>query len=136
MHPASGGEADLEWHEWCDGCAPAGAATFPLELTSFVGRRTELSEVKRLQSTARLVTLTGVGGVGKTRLALRAAAGARREFPDGVWLVELGDLRDGSLVADVVGRRSLGVRDQSGRPVRGILGEFLAAGAAAGARQL
>ena len=65
----------------------------PLELTSFVGRRSELSELKRLQSASRLVTLTGIGGVGKTRLALRAATETRREFPDGVWLVELGELR-------------------------------------------
>jgi non-specific serine/threonine protein kinase len=96
----------------------------PLELTSFVGRRTELSEVKRLQSASRLVTLTGIGGVGKTRLALRAATEARREFPDGVWLVELGELRDGSLLVDVVAA-SLGVRDESGRPLREILVEFL-----------
>lgn len=59
----------------------------PLELTSFVGRRTEL---------------TGIGGVGKTRLALHAATEAAREFTDGAWLVELDEVRDGSLVVDVV----------------------------------
>jgi non-specific serine/threonine protein kinase len=96
----------------------------PLELTSFVGRRTDLSEVKSLQSTSRLVTLTGIGGVGKTRLALRAATEARRDFPDGVWLVELGELRDGSLLVDVIAE-SLGVRDESGRPLSEVLVEFL-----------
>jgi predicted ATPase len=96
----------------------------PLELTSFVGRRGELSEVNSLLSVSRLVTLTGIGGVGKTRLALRAATEARRTFPDGVWLVELGDLCDGSLLVDVVAE-SLGVRDESGQPVREVLVDFL-----------
>src|SRR5262250_2724599 len=54
------------------------AGNLPAELTSFVGRRGELAEVRRLLAGSRLVTLTRVGGVGKTRLALRAAAGLRR----------------------------------------------------------
>ncbi|WP_460338177.1 ATP-binding protein [Actinoallomurus acanthiterrae] len=58
-------------------------------MTSFIGRERELAEVKRLLGAGRLVTLTGVGGVGKTRLALSAATDARRAFPDGVWLVDL-----------------------------------------------
>jgi hypothetical protein len=65
-----------------------GAGNLPAELTSFVGRRGELAEVRRLLAGSRLVTLTGVGGVGKTRLAVRAAAGLRRAFRDGVWLVQ------------------------------------------------
>ncbi|HEY6647957.1 MAG TPA: protein kinase [Mycobacterium sp.] len=96
----------------------------PLELTSFVGRRTELSAVAHMLSSSRLLTLTGVGGVGKTRLALRAATEARRDFPDGVWLVELGDLHDGSLLVDVVAA-SLGVRDESARPLQDVLVDFL-----------
>lgn len=96
----------------------------PLELTSFVGRSTELAEVKNLLKSSRLVTLAGIGGVGKTRLALRAATGSGREFPDGVWLVELSDLHDGSLLVDVVAT-SLGVRDESARPLRDVLGDFL-----------
>ena len=75
-------------------------------------------------SSSRLLTLTGIGGVGKTRLAIRAATEARRDFPDGVWLVELGDLHDGSLLADVVAA-SLGVRDESGRPLQDVLVDFL-----------
>jgi len=66
----------------------------PLELTSFVGRRTELADAKRLLGTHRLVTVTGIGGVGKTRLALRAAADVAHTFTGGVRLVELGDVHD------------------------------------------
>ncbi|WP_410639111.1 ATP-binding protein [Amycolatopsis sp. lyj-346] len=78
------------------------AGNLPAELTSFVGRRHELGEAKRLLSAARLVTLTGSGGVGKTRLALRTAADVRRAFPDGVWLVELADVGDPHLVPNTV----------------------------------
>ncbi|MFC8520176.1 ATP-binding protein [Streptomyces sp. NPDC057257] len=66
----------------------------PAALTSFVGRRQELAEIGRLLETARLVTLTGAGGVGKTRLALEAAALSTGGFPDGVWLVDLAPLRE------------------------------------------
>ncbi len=96
----------------------------PLELTSFVGRRSELSEVKKALSATRLVTLTGIGGVGKTRLALRTAGEAGTDFRDGVWLVELGELRDESMLVDVV-TATLGVRDQSARPSPEVLIEFL-----------
>ncbi|MGW6379389.1 ATP-binding protein [Rhodococcus sp. NPDC055112] len=78
------------------------AGNLPLELNSFVGRRRETAESRRLLSSSRLVTLTGIGGVGKTRLALRVAADSRRDFEDGVWLVELGDLRDPTLLAGMV----------------------------------
>ena len=84
------------------------------ELTEFVGRRAELAQVRDALAGARLVTLTGPGGIGKTRLALRAAAGAGRAFRDGVWLAELTGLRDpGLLVAEVA--RSLGLSDKSAR---------------------
>ena len=96
----------------------------PLELTSFVGRRAELSKTKDLLSSSRLVMLTGTGGVGKTRLALRVANESRHSFSDGAWLVELGELRDGSLLVNVVAA-SLGVRDQSGSPLRDVLIEYL-----------
>jgi predicted ATPase len=96
----------------------------PLELTSFVGRSGELSAVKNLLAASRLVTLTGIGGVGKSRLALRVAFEARRDFADGVWLVELGELRDGSLLVDVVAA-ALGLRDHSPTPLRDVLMEFL-----------
>jgi len=84
------------------------------ELTEFVGRRAELALVRQALGTARLVTLTGPGGIGKTRLAVRAACGARRAFDDGVWLAELGRLRDPALLVPEVAR-SLGLADQSAR---------------------
>ena len=96
----------------------------PLELTSFVDRRTELAQATNLLSTSRLVTLTGIGGVGKTRLALRAAAKAQRNFSDGVTLVELAELLDDSLFSGVVAA-ALGLRDQSARPSHEVLVEFL-----------
>ncbi|WP_067488296.1 ATP-binding protein [Actinomadura hibisca] len=74
----------------------------PAETTSFVGRREELAEIGRCLSRARLVTLQGPGGVGKTRLALRAATDLRRRFPDGVWLVELSALCAPELLARTV----------------------------------
>ena len=97
----------------------------PLELTSFVDRRTELTEAKNLLSTSRLVTLTGIGGVGKTRLAVRVATTLQPDFPDGVALVELSELRDESLLAGVVAG-ALGLRDQSARPVHEVLVDVLA----------
>jgi len=77
----------------------AAVGNIPLELSSFVGRRRESGEVKRLIADSRLVTLTGVGGVGKTRLSLRVAADVRRAFHDGTWLVDLAELRDPDLLA-------------------------------------
>ncbi|PBC35666.1 protein kinase [Rhodococcus sp. ACS1] len=97
----------------------------PLELTSFVGRRHELTEARNLLSISRLVTLTGIGGVGKTRLALRVAADVRRGFGDGVRWVELGELQDGSLVVDMVAA-ALGMRDRSGRRLDDVVAQFLA----------
>jgi hypothetical protein len=78
------------------------AGNLPAPLTSFVGRRREIAEIRRLLGTGRLVTLTGVGGVGKTRLALGVAEASRKAFPDGAWLVDLGAVRDPSAVAFAV----------------------------------
>ncbi|MBY8856819.1 protein kinase [Nocardia sp. CA2R105] len=100
------------------------SGTLPLELTSFVDRRTEVTEVKNLLASFRLVTLTGIGGAGKTRLALRVAAGAQRDVADGVWLVSLGELRDGALLPAVIAAAvRLGLREQ---PVLEALIEYLA----------
>ncbi|MES4908413.1 MULTISPECIES: LuxR C-terminal-related transcriptional regulator [unclassified Streptomyces] len=89
-----------------------------------MGRRHETAEVKRLLSASRLVTLTGVGGVGKTRLALRVAEDARRAFPDGVWLVELASLADPGLLAQSV-NEALELRDHSSRPAAEALVDHL-----------
>jgi predicted ATPase/DNA-binding NarL/FixJ family response regulator len=97
----------------------------PLELSSFVGREKELSEVKRVLEDTRLLTLTGSGGCGKTRLALEAAAGVLAEgFEDGVWLVELAPLADPSLVAQAVAF-TIKVREQPGRSLTETLSEHL-----------
>ena len=92
--------------------ATATRGNLPSELTSFIGRRRQLQEVKAALTGARIVTLVGPGGVGKTRLALRAAIDLRRGVADGVWLVELDGLRDSELVTKAV-MTSLGLRDQS-----------------------
>jgi predicted ATPase len=101
------------------------AGNLPGEITSFVGRRREIAQALRLVRVARLLTLTGVAGVGKTRLALRVAAQDRGAFPDGVWLVELATLTDDNLLpqtlADV-----LGIRDQLHAPSADMLADHLA----------
>ena len=95
--------------------AGAGRGALPAELTSFVGRRHELRETRRLLASSRILTLTGVGGVGKTRLALRMAAEVRRTFPDGVWFVELASLHDPQLVPHTVAN-TLELRQVSADP--------------------
>ncbi|MEU4837737.1 protein kinase [Nocardia testacea] len=106
---------------------PVGAdrtGNIPLELTSLVNRRAEVMEVKNLLANSRLVTLTGTGGVGKTRLALRVASQVRRDFPDGVWLVDLTDVSDRAILVDVVAD-AVGLRDETGRPLLDVLVEYL-----------
>ncbi|MFE5703483.1 protein kinase [Rhodococcus koreensis] len=106
--------------------AHGATGSLPLEMTSFVGRRHELTEAKNLLAGSRLVTLTGIGGVGKTRLAMRIASSVQREYADGVRLVELGELRDGSSLVDAIAG-AVGVRDHSARQLREVLVEHLAA---------
>jgi predicted ATPase/DNA-binding CsgD family transcriptional regulator len=79
-------------------------------MTSFIGRRQELADLRRALSSYRLVTLTGVGGVGKTRLALRMAETVRRAFRDGVWFVDFSAVADPSLLIPTI-RTALGLRD-------------------------
>jgi predicted ATPase/DNA-binding SARP family transcriptional activator/DNA-binding CsgD family transcriptional regulator len=88
----------------------------PLARTSFVGRERERLVVKRLLAMTKLLTLTGAGGCGKTRLALEVARDLLGAYPDGVWLVELAPLSDPSLVEQAVAS-TLGVREQPGRPL-------------------
>ena len=65
------------------------SSNLPIQLTSFVGRERDIAEIERLLATTRLLTLTGAGGVGKTRLALQVASQVLDQFLDGVWLVEV-----------------------------------------------
>ncbi|MBV9897857.1 MAG: hypothetical protein JO020_27180 [Chloroflexi bacterium] len=83
----------------------------PTELTSFVRRQRESAELRKKLSAARLVTLVGPGGVGKTRVAIRAAV-LQRSFVNGVWLVEPADVRDGALAGLAV-LDALDLRDQA-----------------------
>jgi non-specific serine/threonine protein kinase len=96
-----------------------------VEPTSFVGRRHELDEVKRLLTTTRLLTLTGSGGVGKTRLATSAAAAVARGFPDGVWFAPLAPVHDPLLVPQAV-FVALGAEDRSSDWSLVTLTDFLA----------
>lgn len=96
----------------------------PAEMTTFVGRGRQLAQAQRLLETTRLVTLTGVGGVGKTRLALRMAAQVPGMFRDGVWLADLAPLADPDLLDRTVAE-TLGIRDHSARPGVDILVERL-----------
>src|SRR5690348_4838511 len=78
---------------------PGRGIGIPADLTALVGRRSEVTQVRRLLAAGRLVTLSGVGGVGKTRLALQVAAALARAHPDGVHLVELAALHDEGFLA-------------------------------------
>jgi predicted ATPase/DNA-binding CsgD family transcriptional regulator len=101
--------------------ASHGGGNLPAEVTSFVGRRRELADVKRALSKSRLVTLTGVGGVGKTRVAERVARDRGRAYPHGVWLVELGEVADPALLTETL-LTELGLRGQpSGDVLRGLI---------------
>jgi predicted ATPase len=88
----------------------------PVQSTTFVGRTAEVNEVVELVRAHRLVTLTGVGGVGKTRLALQVAAALTGEFPDGVWLVQLAPVADPGAVPDAVAT-ALGVTTPAGTSI-------------------
>jgi predicted ATPase/DNA-binding CsgD family transcriptional regulator len=88
----------------------------PAEFSSFVGRSGEVAELAELLRSARAVTLCGAGGIGKTRLALRLLAAVADEFPDGVWFIDLGEMRQPELVAVVVAS-VVGVDEEPGRPL-------------------
>ena len=96
----------------------------PLELSSFVGRQEEVAEVGRLLEGNRLLTLTGPGGCGKTRLALAVAGDAAGLFGDGVWLAELASLVDPAFVPRAVAS-ALGTRGRPGRPLAETLAEHI-----------
>ena len=96
----------------------------PVQLTSFIGREQEVAEGRRLLEAARLVTLTGPGGTGKTRLSLQIAAEASDGFADGTFFVPLAPVNDADLVPSAV-MQSLGLHDSSGKPPMELLLEYL-----------
>lgn len=98
----------------------------PVPLSSFIGREREIAEVKRLLATSRLVTLTGPGGCGKTRLAIQVAGALVESVDDGVWFIDLAPLADPALVAQQVAA-VLGVREQPDEPILDTLVDALRA---------
>jgi transcriptional regulator with XRE-family HTH domain len=99
-------------------------ARLPLPVTSFVGRDHDLHEVSSLLETSRLVTITGTGGIGKTRLALELARRLAAEIADGVAVVDLSPLADGRLVPYTVAS-AVGVRERPGQPLHTTLVDAL-----------
>ncbi len=100
------------------------AHNLPLQLSSFVGRKKEIAEVETLLRETSLLTLTGSGGCGKSRLAMQVAAELSDDFREGVWVVELAPLSDPSLVVQTVGS-ALKVREQPGQPIQQTLIDYL-----------
>ena len=96
----------------------------PTQLTTFVGRERELAEASALLLGTRLLSLTGPGGTGKTRLSLQVAAEAAERFPDGVWFVALDAVRDPTLVVPTMAR-TVGIADSS-RPAIDVLADQVA----------
>ena len=102
----------------------ARVTNLPIPISSFVGRSRELSKIKQLLSNARLVTLTGAGGSGKTRLAIHAATDLIDAFKDGVWWVELAPLTEPSFVTSAVAK-ALGIDGRSDQPLTETLKQYL-----------
>lgn len=88
----------------------------PPQATSFIGRARELADAKTLLEGTRLLTLLGMGGLGKTRLSLQIAADVLEKYPDGVWFVDLAPIRDPSLVPNATAQ-ALGIREEAGNPL-------------------
>ena len=106
----------LEHDEPGPSCPLSQRHNLPAQLNSFIGREREIAELKESLVNARLVTLTGAGGTGKSRLSLQVSAEVVADYPDGVWLVELAPLADEKRVPQVVAF-VLGVKEEAGRPV-------------------
>ena len=101
-------------------------SNLPVPLTSFVGRERELVEIKRLLASRRLLTIVGAGGIGKTRVALQAAAEVLDAYRDGVWIAELGSVRDPALVTTTVAH-AVGVQERPGAsPMESLCGHLKA----------
>ncbi len=101
-----------------------GLTNFPLQLTSFIGREREIADVKRLLFSSHLITLTGAGGSGKTRLAIQISKSVSENFADGVWLVDLAPLHEPALVPQLV-ILALGLRLTADQPLLETLLSFV-----------
>ncbi|MCJ7678281.1 MAG: tetratricopeptide repeat protein [Anaerolineales bacterium] len=101
---------------------PSTRNNLPSQLTSFVGRSREVDAVHSLLKTTRLLSLTGIGGVGKTRLALAVAEAALPQYTDGAWWADLAPLSDPSLLEETVAA-AMGLREQSTRPISQVMAE-------------
>ncbi len=95
----------------------------PHQLTSFVGREREIAKIKQLLGTTHLLTLTGPGGCGKTRLALQVAHAIQPQYADGVWLIELVAMTEPAIVPQTVAS-TLNVREQPNRALTETLADF------------
>src|SRR5262249_12331165 len=104
---------------------PVAAEHLPLQLTSFIGRGAEIDDVRQILAANRLLTLTGAGGVGKTRLAIQVAGQIATGFDDGVWYVDLAPIADPELVP-VAMAGVLGLADQPGRSATDTITRFVA----------
>lgn len=105
--------------------APAAARhNLPQALTRFIGREREMAEVRRVLGSTRLLTLTGAGGCGKTRLALQVAHAVHEGYPDGTWLIELAPLTDRTLIGQVLAK-ALAVEAQPGQDVVDAVSDWL-----------
>ncbi len=125
IHPTDDMGAPVSSEPAADGRRRSARGRLPADLTGFVGRRSELAALARLLDVSRLVTVTGPGGVGKTRLALRAAAAAGRDLRDGVRLAEIGPVQDGLLLGHAV-MEALEFTDSTARPPLDVLVDQLA----------
>src|SRR5439155_26141331 len=96
----------------------------PPQVTSFIGRERETADIRRLLKATRLLTLTGPGGTGKTRLSLRVAEEVRSEYPGGTFFVELAPITDPSLIPSTIAQ-AIGLREEPNRPVMETLKEYL-----------
>ena len=96
----------------------------PVALTSFIGREKEISEIKQLLTITRLLTLTGPGGIGKTRLSLEVAREIMSGFKDGVWLIELSQISDPNLFYYTIAKE-LGIQEEKTRPISTTISDWL-----------
>ena len=100
------------------------SSNLPVQLTSFIGRKSNLAELERLLCEARLITLTGTGGCGKTRLAVQIASTVKGGYEDGVWWVDLASISDSALVPQLI-VHTFGLRPVADQPMMDMLIGFV-----------